>query len=72
MTNGQLLLSVSDFAQKIGVSRPTAYRLLKRGVIPAISIGGITRIPARAIDELIERKLAERESVGTAKEARVE
>jgi excisionase family DNA binding protein len=50
-------LRVSDVADRLGVSRTTAYDLIQRGSLPAVRLTGrggrgILRVPAAALDRL--------------------
>lgn len=49
-TEGELLLvRPREFAAKTGYSLPSIYRWLRRGIIPSVTVGRTTRIPASAI-----------------------
>lgn len=65
MTNSgnRILLRVSEVAEACGMSRSKAYELVAKGLLPAIRIDGMLRIPASALRELAER--AERGTQGT-------
>jgi excisionase family DNA binding protein len=53
-------LKPSEVAQALGVSRSTAYQLIREGKLPHVLIAGrIRRVPARALEELAERAIAE-------------
>ena len=41
-------MKVSEVAVQLGVSRPYVYRLISRGVIPAVRIANAIRIPRGA------------------------
>ena len=44
------LLKLPDAATICGVSRPTLYRLIKRGEFPAVKIGSVLRVPRSALN----------------------
>ena len=48
------LLRVSEVAKVFNVSRPTVYRMVKAGQLPAYSIAGSVRIPAEAVQRYLE------------------
>ncbi|HCX83956.1 MAG TPA: DNA-binding protein [Micrococcales bacterium] len=54
------MLALSDVAQVLGVTVPTARSLVKRGDIPGFQVGGrgIWRIERRDLDAYIEREKA--------------
>ena len=45
-------LTVLEVAERLAISRALAYRLVKRGAIPAARIGGVWRIDARALESM--------------------
>lgn len=47
------VLSVSQMAQKLGICRNTAYKLVKSGKIRSIRIGRAIRIPESALLDYI-------------------
>lgn len=52
----KLLLRINEAAERLGVSRSTAYTLVQRGELRAIHIGTARRIPAEALTEFVKRK----------------
>lgn len=42
-------VTLTDAATRLGVSRPTIYRLVQRGELTTVLIGGLERIPLRAL-----------------------
>lgn len=58
----KILLTIPDFAAAVGISRTTAYGLIKKRIVPVVELGGIQRVPVVAIEKLIARQLRERES----------
>jgi len=57
----RLLLRPSEAAQVIGVSRSKVYELLSEGVLPAIRLGRVVRVPLEAL----RRWVAERTTSST-------
>ncbi len=53
MTVATPLLSVCEAAQLMGVSRGTAYRLIERGELPAVRVGGQLRVDRDELREYI-------------------
>ncbi len=43
-------LSIAAVAAILGVSRPTVYKIVRRGEIPAIRVGDIVRIPETGLE----------------------
>ena len=46
-------------AEAMGVSRSKLYELIAGGVIPSIKVGGCVRVPVAALQQWIERQLAD-------------
>lgn len=55
MTDHGLLLTVPDVAQRLAVSEPSVWRLIRRNAITVVRIGRSTRISQLAVDRFIER-----------------
>jgi excisionase family DNA binding protein len=47
------LLTATDVAKELQVTRSTAYRLIAEGEVPSVRIGGSVRVPSEALDSLI-------------------
>jgi excisionase family DNA binding protein len=45
--------SPAETSELLGLSEATVYRILKRGDLPSVLIGGSRRIPAAAIHKLL-------------------
>lgn len=57
------LLTVSDVAKALGVSRYTVYNMIRRGQIPALKLGRRTiRIPENWLDQLLARNMPKGET----------
>jgi excisionase family DNA binding protein len=55
-TPSLLLLSVAEVAARLRVSRVTAYRLIWRGALPALRVGGQIRIDVRELEDWLRRE----------------
>lgn len=49
-------LSVAELGDRLGVSRGTAYALVRDGVVPVVQIRGVHRIPAAALETWITER----------------
>ena len=50
----RLLLTVSDAARRLGISRSLFYELLAAGEIESIRVGRLRRIPVQALADYVE------------------
>lgn len=48
-------LTIGEAARRLAVSPMTIRRLIERGELKRIALGRSVRVPARSIDDLIER-----------------
>ena len=53
-SEGQLLLTVMEAAQRLGIGRSLMYELLASGRIPSIRVGRLRRVPCHALTEFID------------------
>lgn len=53
LANGKALLTITETARLLGVSRPTAYVLAKRGQLDAAVVSGVRRITAKSINKYL-------------------
>ena len=53
-----LLLRIDEVADRLAISRATTYRLIKRGLLPTVHIGGAVRIPAAALERWLQDQVA--------------
>jgi excisionase family DNA binding protein len=53
-----LFLRVSAAAVALNMSPASIYELIRRGILPAVKIGGKTRIAVRALNDLVEKAMA--------------
>ena len=58
-TASQLLLTVDQAARRLGVGRSLMYELLTAGEVGSIHVGRLRKVPARALEEYVERRLSE-------------
>lgn len=49
-------LTLEEVAQKLKISKVTAYRMARAGKLPAVKIGKAWRISNKKLGELFERK----------------
>ena len=52
--NAPRYLSPAEAAELFGVKRETIYRHVRRGLLPAVRLGGSIRIPADALTAALE------------------
>jgi len=52
-----LLLRIDEVADRLAISRATTYRLIQRGQLPTIHIGGAVRVPAAALDRWLDDQI---------------
>jgi len=57
-TSERLLLTVSEAAETLGVSRSHLYNLIQQGHLPTIRLGASVRIPRRWLEEFVEQQVA--------------
>ena len=53
--NQERLLKMPEVAAQLGLSRTAIYRLIARGELRPVHIGGALRFPTSAIDQWIEK-----------------
>lgn len=58
-TSNTQFLTVSQAAEALGVSRSTAYLLVREGALPAIRLRGSIRVPAGALSHWLADREAE-------------
>jgi|ERR1019366_1182680 excisionase family DNA binding protein len=54
-----LLLTIRETGHALAVSRTTVFRLLREGELPAVRLGGATRVPRASVERLISDRLAD-------------
>lgn len=50
-----ILLRGQEAARLLSVSRSTVYQLIAAGEVPVVRLGGMVRVPRRALDQLTMR-----------------
>lgn len=55
--DGLKTVTLKEAANRLGVSRPTVYRVVKNGDLETVLIGGLERIPVRALTEYATRSV---------------
>ena len=61
MTTDRLLMTVSEAAKSLGVSRSYLYGLINRGEVPCLRPGGgrVARVPRVWLDRWVEQRVRE-------------
>ena len=54
---GLKTVTLKEAANRLGVSRPTVYRIVKSGDLDTVLIGGLERIPVRALTAYATRSV---------------
>lgn len=54
LDDGRLVLTVTEAAQALGISRALAYELIARGELPALRLGRRLVVPRRALEALVD------------------
>jgi excisionase family DNA binding protein len=57
--SGKLLLSVEEAAQRLGIGRDKFYKMISSREITSVKVGRRRLIPARALEDFVERLMAE-------------
>jgi excisionase family DNA binding protein len=52
--NGPLTISVVEAGRLLGIGRSAAYAAARCGQIPTLKIGGLIRVPARALERMLD------------------
>jgi excisionase family DNA binding protein len=53
-------MTAAEVADRLRLSMPTTYRLLRAGILPSVRIGGSLRVPRRELDESLGTSYGER------------
>ncbi len=48
-----LLLTVDQVAERLGIGRSLAWRLVREGALPSIRLGRLVRVPQQALERWI-------------------
>ena len=65
----QLLLTVDEAAQRLGVGRSTMYGLILDGVVESVRIGRLRRVPADALPRYLDQLRGRTISAAAANDA---
>jgi excisionase family DNA binding protein len=57
----QEYMSVRQASEKLKISIPTVYRLIRSGELPSVKLGGNVRIPADTLATRLEEQAAQAE-----------
>lgn len=49
----KLALTVNEAAEALGFCRYSLYKLIQKGIVPSIKLGGRYRIPVEALNDLL-------------------
>ena len=52
-TSVRLALSVTEAAKVLGISRASAYELVKTGELPSVKLGGRIIVPIRLLERML-------------------
>lgn len=53
-TNERLLLTVEEAAQRLGIGRTLAWRLVQAGQLPSVRLGRCVRVPRRELEVWVQ------------------
>ena len=53
---GSSMLSVSEAGEALGVSASTVWRMIRRGVLASVRLGGLRLIPADAVEARVQER----------------
>ena len=56
-TNEQLLLTVEEAARRLGIGRTLAWQLVRDGQLPSVRLRRLVRVPARALEDWLKRRI---------------
>ena len=57
----KMLLSISEVAAVLGISRPSIYRLIHTANFPIIRLGGRVLVPMRQLQEWLDAQISNQE-----------
>jgi excisionase family DNA binding protein len=49
----RVALSIQEFGDALGISRPSVYKLIERGEVRTVMVGGRRLIPATELDRIL-------------------
>jgi len=53
--NMKQVLTISEAAERLGITYQTAYKWAERGELPTVRVAGRRRVPVAALDEILRR-----------------
>lgn len=62
----RVLLTVEEAAERLGIGRSMAFRLIRDGEIESVQIGRLRRVPAAAVTEYAARLVARQSPTNAA------
>ena len=62
----RVLLTVEEAAERLGIGRSLAYRLIRERQIESVQIGRLRRVPAAAVTEYAARLVADQSPTNAA------
>lgn len=54
MTNDRLALTINEFRERVGISRSLIYRMIARGELRSVRLGGRRVVPVSEVARLLE------------------
>lgn len=60
-TTDRLLLTVEEAAQRLGIGRSLAWRMVRSGELPSVRLGRLVRVPERKLQAWLDRRCRESE-----------
>ncbi len=57
--DGTSLLTIEQAGEKLGLKRSKVYELIAQDELPSVKIGKSRRIPAKLLEQYVERLIAE-------------
>lgn len=65
-SEGRIVLTIEEAAQRLGIGRTTMYGLVKAGAIRTITIGRLRRVPLSCLQEYVDDQLRNPHSLNQA------
>ena len=56
-TTDRLLLTVEEAAQRLGIGRSLAWRMVRSGELPSVRLGRLVRIPEQSLVDWLKRQV---------------
>jgi len=55
-TTDRLLLTVEEAAQRLGIGRTLAWRMVRSGELPSVRLGRLVRVPEQSLIDWLKRR----------------